>query len=489
MVQMKYFGDSRDYFKYDLITSILENKDMKIRNYVFVPMLTNHRNDNEGKKVPKAIGGKSESLRLFIEECQPKSLTRWEVWIKKRKELQTNYKTVEPVDGTYFADDTRNKYWSDFSTNLQEKDALIFIDPDTGLESGNASYLNKMGREKYILNDEMKILSSHLDTSSILMIYQHLPNNKNIHETAVVRKMDQLKAADKNCFVCAYREDDLVFLFVTKTPEIFLRLFKTLTKYHAKSEHKSKSLHLSMREKNECMDVSSLFEVWRTPSARQNDRALAWFLAYQFCRRFYASHGIVPHVVAHEGLGYYGIQLDYVPCKVNKIERSVESLGRLTTAGDVENWRTGGPGDRGLKTSELCKLEVPTERLVSLAFGHMGLPTHPSTSHLNCRHKRWGSSFELMFEIATIIALRNPEKIKIWNHPDHTEKLIRERDPKATMHEHLGAFIFSNHSNTDIVIAGDGRWLDESGRNLWEEYMLGHSSYFLAVSIENRLIG
>jgi len=47
---------------------------------------------------------------------------------------------------------------------------------------------------------------------------------------------------------------------------------------------------------------------------------LAWFLAYQFCQRYYVSHGIVPNVIDHDGLGYYGIRLDPLPCKVNGSE-------------------------------------------------------------------------------------------------------------------------------------------------------------------------
>lgn len=43
MVQLKYFGDSRDYFKYDLLASVLE--EMNFGSYVFIPMLTNHRDD------------------------------------------------------------------------------------------------------------------------------------------------------------------------------------------------------------------------------------------------------------------------------------------------------------------------------------------------------------------------------------------------------------------------------------------------------------
>lgn len=38
MVQLKYFGDSRDYFKYDLITTLVQHTSLD--NYLFVPMLT-----------------------------------------------------------------------------------------------------------------------------------------------------------------------------------------------------------------------------------------------------------------------------------------------------------------------------------------------------------------------------------------------------------------------------------------------------------------
>jgi len=131
MVQLKYFGDSRDYFKYDLMTSILE--DMKIDNYVFIPMLTNHRIDNEGNKRPKMIAGKSAALLSFIGDCGSNSLCHWEKWLSC---YVTNYKTVEPIDKTYFKDDTRAKYWVFFTEQLKEKKALIFLDPDTAWKAG-----------------------------------------------------------------------------------------------------------------------------------------------------------------------------------------------------------------------------------------------------------------------------------------------------------------------------------------------------------------
>jgi len=238
MVQLKYFGDSRDFFKYDLITSILDG--LKMDNYVFIPMLTNHRIDNEGNKSPKMIGGKSQELLSFIAGCNSKSLCHWEHWLRN---YAKNYKTIEPVDEKMFDDLTRDAYWTSFSDYLKEKNALIFLDPDTGLESGGQPYLQKMGREKYILNHETDFLYRNLDTSSILMIYQHLPNNKHIHEKSVDKKIAQLQTASGSTFVCAYREDDLAFLFAAKNDVVFHKLCKVLSAYHDKSHHKYKSKH------------------------------------------------------------------------------------------------------------------------------------------------------------------------------------------------------------------------------------------------------
>ena len=238
MVQLKYFGDSRDYFKYDLISSVLLG--MGTTNYVFVPMLTDHREDKEGKKLPKQMEGKSALLYSFIRGCHSKDLNHWEKWFC---EIGINYKTVQPVNEAIFRDEKRSEYWKAFSKHLQTEDALVFIDPDTGLESGSPSYLRKMGREKYILNEEIALLYKTLDAKSVLMIYQHLPNNKHAHESAVQKKVEQLQANSGGELACAYREDDLAFIFIAKDLNLFRQLYKTLADYHSRSQHPRKTLY------------------------------------------------------------------------------------------------------------------------------------------------------------------------------------------------------------------------------------------------------
>lgn len=238
MVQLKYFGDSRDYFKYDLITKILSTGPLS--NYAFVPMLTNHRDDGEGNKTPTHIEGKSKELLSFIESCQSKDLSHWEAWLKPYIE---SYITVQSVNSIYFEDSNRNKYWKAYKEIVASENALVFVDPDTGLETGTPSYLRKMGREKYILNGEFRYLHTVLNNSSVLMLYQHLPNNKHKHEEAVQKKISQAIKNTGCALVIAYREDDLAFLFIVKNETVFLSLREVLEKYHRNSEHLYKSIH------------------------------------------------------------------------------------------------------------------------------------------------------------------------------------------------------------------------------------------------------
>jgi len=232
------------------------------------------------------------------------------------------------------------------------------------------------------------------------------------------------------------------------------------------------------------MNAASLFEHWRAIKDPKQSWGLAWFLASEFCRRFYASHGLVPWVITHEGLGYYGITINQLPCKVNG--QSEEAVGRFTIGGDVENWRTGGPGDHGCELIDRCASGVPTAELVDAAISHLSIPALPSKSHLNCRHKRWGASYELCFEIATLVALRyEPDEVEIWNHPTHTKEAIAN-DPKRQISEHPGAFLFVRHDRK-LCVTGDGRLLDGSERNLWAEYMGGKTTKALSDLVVRKL--
>ena len=236
------------------------------------------------------------------------------------------------------------------------------------------------------------------------------------------------------------------------------------------------------------MVTETIFEQWRSNPREGNAFGLAWFLANEFCKRFYRSHGIVPHVINREGLGYYGIQLNELACEARP--KSGEPLGRLTMCGNIENWLTGGPGDHGLKTHEMLMQGVPTAEIVALAIKHMRLTITPTRSHYSCRHHRWGNSYVLLFDIMTRLVLTQPDsEIILANSPKdvYPGRLIRKHDPLWDMKEHPGAFYVSDQ-DVSMLIAGDGRVLDGSNRNLWSEYMSGSTTDGLVRSLRGQLI-
>ena len=234
------------------------------------------------------------------------------------------------------------------------------------------------------------------------------------------------------------------------------------------------------------MDPVTLYQARRPRTRPANNWNLAWILACEIARRFYASHGVVPHVIDHEGSGYYGIRLDLAPCHVHGLH--TEPLGRVTAHGNVENWRTGSPGDHGLELVVRADRGDSLDSLVAAAISHLQLSGQPPKSHVDCRHKRWGGSWVLLFEIATILALRHHGKIGIWNHDSDTLDLAKGLDPLGAMPEHPGYFVFRNYCSDMFVVAGDGRVLAPvEVDNLWQRYMQGAGAYQLAVEMEQRL--
>jgi hypothetical protein len=121
---------------------------------------------------------------------------------------------------------------------VNTRKALVFVDPDTGLQTGNLSYRRRIGPEKYILDSELSALFGWLGTESILMIYQHLPRDKRRHDGATEKKQRQAQSVCNNELTYAYREDDLAFVFVTKSKEVFKQLQHFLINYHEKNMFK-----------------------------------------------------------------------------------------------------------------------------------------------------------------------------------------------------------------------------------------------------------
>lgn len=230
-------------------------------------------------------------------------------------------------------------------------------------------------------------------------------------------------------------------------------------------------------------DLAESFGFWQRRYQSDGGRGLAWYLAAELCDRFYASHGIAPITIAHEGLGYYGIALEQLPCA----EQRGLKLGRLTAAGDIENWQTGSPGDHGLKLVERVANGEDVAVMLVEAVRFLGLPTRPTRSHPQCRHRRWGASFQLVFRIAALLTLRWDDRVQVWNDPAIIRRRAAALDPDADMREHPGYFLFEANDRS-VLVAGDGRVLSSDGSDSWwSQFMAGKSITNLVQQLEGNL--
>ncbi len=230
MVQLKYYGDDRDYFKYDLISFVLTNTDFK--QYGFIPMLTEHRYDNEGNIPPAPSNCKSKELLNFIAAHSKPDLNNWELWLKH---YVSSYNTLQPINAEYFNDSNRISYWEKRNKIISANSSLIFFDPDTGVQAGRASRIKSEDKEKYILNNEIHTILNKLSLSSMFVIYQHLQRNSKKHESDIKNKCGALTKLDPTLNISIYREKDLAFMFITKSIELSKRISSTLNAYRQKS--------------------------------------------------------------------------------------------------------------------------------------------------------------------------------------------------------------------------------------------------------------
>jgi hypothetical protein len=230
MVQLKYYGDDRDYFKYDLISFILEAGIFS--RYGFVPMLTEHRYDNEGNVAPAPSDCKSKNLLDFITEHSTPDLNNWESWLRR---FVASYDTVQPANTTYFKDADREDYWKKYESIITGQNSLIFFDPDTGLQAGRKSRIHKADKEKYILDNEFPELLNQLDSSSTFMVYQHLQWNSKKHEPDINNKIESIISISKDLNINVYHEKDLSFIFITKNDALHQSVTNVLATYRNKS--------------------------------------------------------------------------------------------------------------------------------------------------------------------------------------------------------------------------------------------------------------
>lgn len=197
---------------------------------------------------------------------------------------------------------------------------------------------------------------------------------------------------------------------------------------------------------------------------------LAWYLATALCERYYASHGLSPRVISHEGFHYYGIGLFKNCTKLKHSNSSIEEmLGRLSAYGNIENWKSSDQ----IPLSEQLQSGVPVSHLLSQAINCLQLPMKPKGSHTDCVHRWEATRHVMLFNLIARLAMSSrAEELVIHNHPHEVHAVAKRLDPKYESTKSKNYWLIQSDSK-EVLISGSGRVIQPHGRHLWEMYLKG----------------
>jgi len=175
-VKNQYFGDQRDFLKYDLLADLAEHTP-GVSRLTIIPMLTPHDGTREGNVVAYDAGRRRPDIFHFLRYC----LARNDRDIRNLRTLfqGRDYAFHCHRDGLHYSHEARLEYFASVP-DRSLLDAVVFVDPDTGIETGTVPYMQGAGISRYLFWPDITSLFGRMSESSVLVVYQHLQRNASL---------------------------------------------------------------------------------------------------------------------------------------------------------------------------------------------------------------------------------------------------------------------------------------------------------------------
>jgi len=224
-----YFGDRRDLFKFDLLLDILEAIP-GLERLTFVPMLTEDDDSREGQQISRDHGARRPALAAFLAESRRtprRDLTALREFFSKSGVPYSPYK-----DDELFSPALREEYFASIPSESLTK-ALVFFDPDIGLEPSNPLQMRRGGPEKYLRYNEVTEVARRAGSSSVMVVYQHLQRNKRRIAGDIIEKGSKLSRALSLPSVGYVTDQDVVFFCASRNERLHEALIEELKRHES----------------------------------------------------------------------------------------------------------------------------------------------------------------------------------------------------------------------------------------------------------------
>jgi len=200
-----------------------------LTTFSFIPMLT----ENNGKTEPDA-GTKKDMGKALKSGKAGSQNTNLLQQVSRLQEIENDLDYVQYLHYYFknenilmdilhphaFTHKERERYFQSIFENFPKK-SLVFLDPDIGLEESKPD-------QRHLLLNEVKMIYDHLDTDSVLLIYQHFP--RKVHEDYLRQRCSQLSDLT-GASPLTITDNEIIFFLCAKSPAIQENLELALEKY------------------------------------------------------------------------------------------------------------------------------------------------------------------------------------------------------------------------------------------------------------------
>jgi len=122
-------------------------------------------------------------------------------------------------DDEYFGHDRRGGYFDALKLPLDH--ALLFFDPDIGIEIKNMSSMKRSGLHKYLFKSDIRRVCEFAPASTLFVAYQHVQTDKRtVPSDLLVCAHDLAMAADPDD-VMSVRDGDVAFLIGSRDSGVY----------------------------------------------------------------------------------------------------------------------------------------------------------------------------------------------------------------------------------------------------------------------------
>jgi hypothetical protein len=177
VVKDQYFADKRDFFKWDFLEDLLDGCT-ELESFTNITMLTPPDGSREGDLKTYEPGHRRKQLYDFLQGCLKGGRRRVSEMRTYFQCKRFSYYPHRDDDQSPYTYESREAYFGGVPADKLQR-ALVFLDPDIGLNAGSMSYMRRNDINTYLFDESLSALARRTSDDSVIVVYQHLQRDRN----------------------------------------------------------------------------------------------------------------------------------------------------------------------------------------------------------------------------------------------------------------------------------------------------------------------